>query len=244
ITNNNHCRVHTIPWDNLCRPKACGGLGLKSSRKFNTVFMMKMGWSVIRSKYKCGGSIVFVVNVKRSGYNLWRGLKLKVTWSGELEVDLVSALKDIPSDHLDIPSFRGGKVLRDCDFCYEKLPKMLVTNEMRCRRATSNDASCPICKEDLRIWMLNNTLSKQVDGVAVSIKHKRVYNLSLSLELTYPIISWIPPPTDQLKLNCDGSVLLNSTKAATGGVLRDHRGRLLQVLVRALLFMYSHEQYT
>ena len=40
-------------------------------------------------------------------------------------------------------------------------------------------------------------------------------------------ISWIRPPLDWIKLNCDGSVLSNR-KASCGGLVRDDSGKFLQ----------------
>ena len=42
--NENQRRVHTVAWENICKPKAWGGLGLKAARNVNSALMMKMGW--------------------------------------------------------------------------------------------------------------------------------------------------------------------------------------------------------
>lgn len=78
-------RMHLVKWENLCRPKSWGGLGLKSARHINKVFMLKAGWQlisrkedlwvqVVRSKYRCGNEIVPRMQVNKPGSNLWRGL--------------------------------------------------------------------------------------------------------------------------------------------------------------------------
>lgn len=37
----NHRTVHLLKWDKLCKPKQCGGLGLRSTRATNNAFLMK-----------------------------------------------------------------------------------------------------------------------------------------------------------------------------------------------------------
>lgn len=77
--------VHTVSWQQLCRPKRVGVLGLRSVRNINSASMMKVGWDltakredlwvqVVRSKYKCGRDLMPRVSVDRPGSNLWRGL--------------------------------------------------------------------------------------------------------------------------------------------------------------------------
>lgn len=77
--------MHLVKWENLCRPKSWGGLGLRSARHINKVFMLKAGWQlisrkedlwvqVVRSKYRCGNEIVPRMQVNKPGSNLWRGL--------------------------------------------------------------------------------------------------------------------------------------------------------------------------
>ncbi|CAN1164205.1 Putative ribonuclease H protein At1g65750 [Linum perenne] len=41
------------------------------------------------------------------------------------------------------------------------------------------------------------------------------------------LISWIPPPDDWVSINTHGSVLHQSNRAATGGIIRDSQGRYL-----------------
>jgi len=67
--SNNQRKIHTVVWNQICKPKNVGGLGLRSSMKVNSAFMMKAGWDlcsehddlwvrIFRSKYKYGDGIL------------------------------------------------------------------------------------------------------------------------------------------------------------------------------------------
>lgn len=81
----NQRHMHLASWSSICVPKKFGGLSLRSARDMNTSFMMKVGWNlcarkndmwvkIIRSKYKCGEDLVPMINTRRQGSNLWRGI--------------------------------------------------------------------------------------------------------------------------------------------------------------------------
>lgn len=78
-------KIHMVSWSNLCQPKRCGGLGIRTARNMNTAFMMKAGWNlysnrsdlwveVVRSKYKCGHHDFPVVKRRGNASALWRGI--------------------------------------------------------------------------------------------------------------------------------------------------------------------------
>lgn len=45
--NENQRRVHTVAWENICKPKAWGGLGLKATTNVKSTLMMKMGIGIL-----------------------------------------------------------------------------------------------------------------------------------------------------------------------------------------------------
>lgn len=74
--DDNHRSVHLIGWNNICKPKSIGGLGLRSTRVANTTLLMKGLWqfcscpntlwvSLLRNKYKCGWRDFPTMNSKR-----------------------------------------------------------------------------------------------------------------------------------------------------------------------------------
>lgn len=82
---DNHRKVHTVPWNEVCMPKNSGGLRLKSMRDMNRAFMMKAGWrlcvrrkalwaKVVRSKYNSGSDEKLQVDTDKKGSNFWRGI--------------------------------------------------------------------------------------------------------------------------------------------------------------------------
>ncbi|KAH9667242.1 putative ribonuclease H protein [Citrus sinensis] len=48
--NSNQQRMSMVSWDNLCKPKAYGGLGLKDLNVMNKALLMKLSWGVISAK--------------------------------------------------------------------------------------------------------------------------------------------------------------------------------------------------
>lgn len=77
---------HLVARDNLIWPKKNGGLGIKSTRKMNIAFMMKLGWElvtrrdklwvqILRAKYKCGDDIIPRVEKRNVESNAWRGIR-------------------------------------------------------------------------------------------------------------------------------------------------------------------------
>lgn len=37
-------KLHLVKWEEVCKPKGEGGLGLKKAEDMNKVFLMKLGW--------------------------------------------------------------------------------------------------------------------------------------------------------------------------------------------------------
>lgn len=51
-------KIHLIAWDNLCKPKENGGLGLRSMSKSNISFMAKMGWKLLTEPESLWASVL------------------------------------------------------------------------------------------------------------------------------------------------------------------------------------------
>lgn len=69
-------------WDDLCKPKNVGGLGLRKAKFMNQSLLVKVGWGLInkrdslwtrtlRSKYGCGEDIIPIVRRRKLNSNLW-----------------------------------------------------------------------------------------------------------------------------------------------------------------------------
>ena len=43
-------KIHLMNWDLICRPKDCGGLGIRKSAWVNEAFMMKMAWGLLANE--------------------------------------------------------------------------------------------------------------------------------------------------------------------------------------------------
>lgn len=77
--------LHSVSWSKICQPKELGGLSLRTARNINQASLMKAAWDlttkqedlwveVIRSKYKCGKNALPIIDLNRTGSNLWRGV--------------------------------------------------------------------------------------------------------------------------------------------------------------------------
>lgn len=49
---DNSRKIHTINWNDVCRPREVGGLGLRKAQDFNLAFLSKMAWQVFTNQEK------------------------------------------------------------------------------------------------------------------------------------------------------------------------------------------------
>lgn len=77
--------VSLVSWDTVTKPKKEGGLGLRSMRQTNVVFMAKWGWKlltepntlwarVLRHKYCSGRCDMDMFACKPNSSNVWKGI--------------------------------------------------------------------------------------------------------------------------------------------------------------------------
>ncbi|PNX81608.1 ribonuclease H [Trifolium pratense] len=82
---NGERKYHAVSWDNITKPKAFGGLGIRRLVQMNKACLMKLAWSirsgeealwidVIRGKYSRGNSNFNHVVSKSHDSNLWKNL--------------------------------------------------------------------------------------------------------------------------------------------------------------------------
>lgn len=83
---NNQRKIHLCKWDDVCRPKYAGGLGLRHAKYSNLAsssssFLSKLGWGlihnkdelqvkVLRSRNVCGEDLLPSVLLKQGCFNL------------------------------------------------------------------------------------------------------------------------------------------------------------------------------
>ncbi|KAJ1386947.1 ribonuclease H [Sesbania bispinosa] len=76
---------HLVSWENICKPKALGGLGFRRIHNFNCALLMKLGWQMItrpdaywvrilKAKYSCGLEPMASVRKRVLASNTWRGI--------------------------------------------------------------------------------------------------------------------------------------------------------------------------
>lgn len=95
--NEEKRKIAWVSWDQICRPKECGGLGIKNIRRFNEALLGKWRWNlfheenalrkeILVSKYNGWSGLVSEVESERDFSIWWRDLRLvcgsrsEVTW--------------------------------------------------------------------------------------------------------------------------------------------------------------------
>ena len=79
-------KIHLVAWDEVCKPKKKGGLGLRHAQLNNKAFLMKLGWQlisrrdalwvqVVRNKYQCGTDLIPCMDSRKPSSNTWQGIK-------------------------------------------------------------------------------------------------------------------------------------------------------------------------
>nr|GEX37177.1 RNA-directed DNA polymerase, eukaryota, reverse transcriptase zinc-binding domain protein [Tanacetum cinerariifolium] len=82
----------SIRWDDVCRPKSHGGLGLKSMHEWNVSLMAKHLWNIIIDKDTIWVKWVKIHNVK--GKNLW-DIKLNKEYDIVINVPVLTLNNDV-----------------------------------------------------------------------------------------------------------------------------------------------------
>ncbi|KAF7815419.1 ribonuclease H [Senna tora] len=78
-------KTHLVAWNNVCKPKVNGGLGLRHLKHQNSAFMCKLGWGLVhqinhlwarmlRAKYHCGNDILSEMKSCGNSSRLWRAV--------------------------------------------------------------------------------------------------------------------------------------------------------------------------
>ena len=108
------CRAHLVLWDQICKPKKEGGLGIRKVRLMNEALLVKVAFKmlvekdsfwveVIRNKYNCGDDILPIVTTHKNSSNLWKGI-IKV-WNKIIEfVDIRNKPELLRRNQLMAPS--------------------------------------------------------------------------------------------------------------------------------------------
>ncbi|KAL7211807.1 hypothetical protein ACSBR2_014628 [Camellia fascicularis] len=64
-------KVHLVNWDNVCKSKAEGGLGLRKARDQNTTLLIKLGWKILSDKDKLWCKVLHSKYLKHHNIYTW-----------------------------------------------------------------------------------------------------------------------------------------------------------------------------
>lgn len=62
FTTDNH-KLHTLEWDEICRPKCVGELGIRCIEDMNAAFLAIQGWKIL-TQSKTYGCVLLKQNIK------------------------------------------------------------------------------------------------------------------------------------------------------------------------------------
>ncbi|CAN1746203.1 Putative ribonuclease H protein At1g65750 [Linum perenne] len=79
-------KVHLVKWEDICRPKDLGGLGLRSAQSFNRAFILKLAWGILKRPKELWANLLLTKYLKPTtgGFTprntkrfsgLWKGIK-------------------------------------------------------------------------------------------------------------------------------------------------------------------------
>ncbi|CAN1245063.1 Putative ribonuclease H protein At1g65750 [Linum grandiflorum] len=79
-------KPHLVSWDDVCRPKNQGGLGLRRAKELNDAYLIKLGWTLVsqpsvfwvrllRAKYLKNGQLEVGTFRNCPSSALWRGIR-------------------------------------------------------------------------------------------------------------------------------------------------------------------------
>ncbi|CAN1142459.1 Putative ribonuclease H protein At1g65750 [Linum perenne] len=79
-------KLHLVNWENLCKPKELGGLGLRSARELNQAYLLKLAWGILKQPSELWVDVMLTKYFTRTQHglipratkrfsSLWRGIK-------------------------------------------------------------------------------------------------------------------------------------------------------------------------
>ncbi|CAN1845759.1 Putative ribonuclease H protein At1g65750 [Linum perenne] len=81
-----HRKLHLVNWENLCKLKELGGLGLRSARELNQAYLLKLAWGILKQPSELWVDVMLTKYFTRTQNgliprattrfsSLWRGIK-------------------------------------------------------------------------------------------------------------------------------------------------------------------------
>ncbi|CAN1804498.1 Putative ribonuclease H protein At1g65750 [Linum perenne] len=179
--SNGGRKLHLLNWEQVCQPKAWGGLGIRSSKEMNLAFLMKLTWGMIKDKEALWVKVLKTKYLKQTESGLipkktkrwsscWKGIN--ATWTiftGGLYWSVQNGRKTnfwkerwlddgtVIGDLIQIPAGHEDGVIADfCDssgsWDIEKLTELLPLNIVQ--SVVGMTPPCPDLGDDFPIWGL------------------------------------------------------------------------------------------
>lgn len=84
-SSKNNRKMHLVSWEEVCKPKCCGGLGLRKAEGANKILFMKLGWrflsnpdalwiKLLKAKYVKTDSFLNSLQPRHGYSNILRGI--------------------------------------------------------------------------------------------------------------------------------------------------------------------------
>ncbi|KAE8675999.1 Myosin-15 [Hibiscus syriacus] len=196
---NGSKKIHWVKWDDVCKPKNEGGLGVRNLTSMNRALLGKWSWrfanernsvwrNFICSKYNIDSSrLLFDSKISPQSYWLWRS---------------------VVNNHYKQDSF-GSKFRSLCSFHVENVGMVFFQSVL-------------VYKVVLQAQM------EFVSGIKLFGEDSLIIDPSLADSyspynlLKFSLIPWVPPPAGFFKLNVDAAISSDWKKSGIGGIWRDH----------------------
>ncbi|CAN1126705.1 Putative ribonuclease H protein At1g65750 [Linum perenne] len=164
-STNNGRKIHLVSWDEVCKPKEHGGLGLKKAKELNMAFMMKMAFQFFKYPNELWVQVLqhkYFYFLSRDGCLQVAGMSPPIAGAGEdritwgLESDgrfrirsaylLATEEEDAAIDSIWKLTWRWKGPQRIRQFLWLVAHNRLLTNSEPHRRHLAEIGSCQVCQ--------------------------------------------------------------------------------------------------
>ncbi|KAA3467341.1 endonuclease/exonuclease/phosphatase family protein [Gossypium australe] len=243
-SNNERRKVALVSWSDVCRPVDKGGLGIRQLHDQNVLFLLKLGFNLVTNTdalwdlHRSNCSYVW-----RSIAKVWDEVKKGLVWIIQ-DGRIVNFWNDVWIHGLGPLTFHFNgsgnldETIRFCDVINAEgewnstwlstvLPREVVNRIQSCNPPLGGSGV-----DHLSWWWMT--------AGASSISHELIASALAwtkscghSAKMSHLVCSskteqrWQRPNSGWVKINVDGFVSNNNTKAAIGGAVRDSNGKWL-----------------
>ena len=89
VSSSGKTRLALTPWDKICQPKKCGGLGLRKMQDMNRALLAKWGWLLLSDDKAIWANILRAKYLKKNNFlDVPSRRGTSTFWSNLLKVEI------------------------------------------------------------------------------------------------------------------------------------------------------------